>query len=125
MSFIKAKKLLPPITATLLSSFSTIVSAEADTEAEVNEEAVLHEPEKDEEPIKSPEPMAVMIETPNISNEKLDAELDGFDKLNQEQQEAVLEFVKSKLAKEKEVLQEGLADKVAEPVIPDQKQLNQ
>ena len=91
-------------------------------EAEVNEdqEAVLHEPEKDEEPIKSPEPMAVMIETPNISNEKLDAELDGFDKLNQEQQEAVLEFVKSKLAKEKEVLQEGLADKVAEPVIPDQ-----
>ena len=93
---------------------------EADTEAEVNEEAVLREPEKDEEPIKSPEPMAVMIETPNISNEKLDAELDGFDKLNQEQQEAVLEFVKSKLAKEKEVLQEGLADKVAEPLIPDQ-----
>ena len=113
----EAKSPLSPVIAVDVPEFP-----EPHDGAEVNEEpqAVLHEPEKDEEPLKSPEPMAVMIETPNISNEKLDAELDGFDKLNQEQQEAVLEFVKSKLAKEKEVLQEGLADKVAEPVIPDQ-----
>lgn len=110
------------------SPLSTIIapdvpeSPEKQAEAvfQVNNEpvAVLNEPEKDEEPIKSP--VAVMIETPNISNEKLDAELDGFDKLNDKQQEAVLEFVKSKLAKEKEVLQEGLAEKVVESVIQNQ-----
>ena len=115
----EAKSPLSPIIA---PEVPEIPEVPEEPEGQANEEvpepeAVLHEPEKDEEPIKSPEPMGVIIETPNISNEKLDAELDGFDKLNQQQQEAVLEFVKSKLAKEKEVLQEGLADKALEPAL--------